>query len=222
MFGIDVHPVYQLLLNFLQVKRENYEVVIVKVSEGRRYIPKGLRAYVRRIKGANFRYIGYYHFLTSGKPEAQARNFIKRVESLGGPKGKILAVDFESNAIARRIPSNRDLRVFVATVKKRYPNKKVLLYSGQGFWTGGDASGDASDYNVDGLWSARYADLDKHDNPRAYWKRIKSWWLRVDDWGGNPPPKKVMAQFTSTGRVAGKYVDVNVVLDVDELDRIAG
>lgn len=220
MFGIDVHPIYQLLLSFLKVKQEGYKLVIVKVSEGKRYIPKGLRAFVSRIKKQKFPYIGYYHFLTSVDPEAQAKNFINRVESLGGPEGKILAVDFESNAVARRIPSNRDLKRFVAAVKKRYPNKKILLYSGQGFWDGGDSSGDASDYNVDALWSARYADLAKHDNPRTYWNNVESWWLSADTWGGTPPPKKIMAQFTSTGRVAGKYVDVNVVLDAAELDKL--
>ncbi len=222
MFGIDVHPVYQLLLKFRQVKQEDYDVVIVKVSEGKRYIPKGLRFFVRRIKKQKFPFIGYYHFLTSVDPEAQARNFIKRVESLGGPQGKILCVDFESNAIARRIPSNRDLKRFVAAVKRRYPNKKILLYSGEGFWNGGDSSGDASDYNVDGLWSARYADLNKHENPKSYWRNIRNWWEKEDNWGGNPPPKKVMAQFTSTGKVANLYVDVNYVFNVDELKRIRG
>lgn len=222
VFGVDVHPVYQLLLNFREVKREDYPAVFVKVSEGKRYIPKGLRFYVRRIKKAGFPVIGYYHFLTSTDGDAQAANFCRRVNGLGGPEGKVLIVDFESNAIARRIPSNRDLKRFVAGVKRRFPGKKILLYSGYGFWNGGDSSGDASDYNVDALWDARYPDLEKHDSPKSYWKAIEAWWMGQPTWGGTPPPARIGGQFTSTGKVAGKYVDVSVFFGgLEELRRLA-
>lgn len=210
MFGIDVHPVYQLLLSFVQAKREGYDAVFVKVSEGGLYIPKGLRRFVRRIKKAGFPVIGYYHFLTSSDGDRQAANFCKQVNKLGGPDGKVLIVDFESNAVARRVPSNRDLKKFVRGVKRRFPRCKILLYSGYGFWTGGESSGDASEYDVDALWDARYADLNKHENPKAYWNNVKGWWLGQPRWGGKPPPKRIAGQFTSTGKVAGKYIDVNV------------
>lgn len=221
VFGVDVHPVYQLLLNFREVKREGYPVVFVKVSEGRRYVPKGLRFFVRRIEKAGFPVMGYYHFLTSADGDAQAENYCKRVNALGGPEGKVLIVDFESNAIERRIPSNRDLKRFVAGVKRRFPGKKVLLYSGYGFWEGGDPSGDASEYGVDALWDARYPDLNKHEAPKAYWRSIAAWWLSQPRWGGTPPPERIGGQFTSTGKVAGKYVDVNVFFDgLEDLERL--
>lgn len=223
MFGIDVHPVYQLLLRFKKVKQEGYDLVFLKVSEGTRYIPKGLRLFAWRIKKQNFRFVGYYHFLTSADPVKQAANFEKRVRKLGGPKGKVLIVDFEEYINnPGKTPGNMHLKRFVASVKKRFPGKKVLLYSGPGFWNGGDPSGDASQYGVDGIWSAHYGDMNKHGNPKGYWKSISKWWQRTSWFGGNPPPKRVMGQFTSTGKVAGMYVDVNYVFNVDELERIRG
>src|SRR5215212_775513 len=117
MFGIDVHPVYQLLLNLRRVRQEGYESVFVKVSEGTTYIPKGLKRFVRRIRRVGFPIIGYYHFLTNADGDRQAANFVKRVNSLGGPRGRVLIVDFES--YGRKTPSNADLKKFVAGVRKR-------------------------------------------------------------------------------------------------------
>jgi len=223
MFGIDVHPVYQLLLRFKGVKREGYDFVFVKVSEGTGYIPKGLRFFVRRIKKQKFKYVGYYHFLTNSDPIRQAANFEKQVRKVGGAKGRVLIVDFEEyNNAPHKTPSNSQLKRFVASVKKRFPGKKVLLYSGPGFWEGGDPSGDASQYGVDGIWSAHYADMKKHNAPKKYFRNLEAWWKRTSWFGGNEPPPRVMGQFTSTGKVSNLYVDVNYTFDKAALDRIAG
>lgn len=221
IFGVDVHPVYQLLMRLRKSAKEGYKVCFVKVSEGSSYRPTGLRLYWHRVKRAGFSVIGCYHFLNNEDGDKQAAYFCHRVNKIGGPKNKVLIVDFE--AYGDKTPSNATLKKFVAGVKRRFPGKKVLLYSGYGFWTGGDASGDASQYDVDGLWDARYAATDKHQDPKAYWYRVKDWWLKQPTWGGTPPPKRIAGQFTSAGRVGGLYVDTNVFfVTEDELKKFAG
>jgi GH25 family lysozyme M1 (1,4-beta-N-acetylmuramidase) len=209
MYGIDVHSEFQADISFNKVKEEGYDAVFIKVSEGTNFVPGGLKDFVGRAKGKDF-VLGYYHFLTNAQGDRQAAHFCKKVRDMGGPKNRVLIADFE--AYGSRTPSNRNLKDFVRGVKKRFPGKKVLLYSGYGFWTGGDSSGDASDYDVDGLWDARYPDLNKHDHPKRYYEEVKGWLNNQPRWGGTPPPKTIARQFTSTGRVAGLYVDVNKFL----------
>jgi GH25 family lysozyme M1 (1,4-beta-N-acetylmuramidase) len=208
MYGIDIHPVYQEDISFKRVKSARYNIVFVKVSEGTSYVPPGLKDYVQRIKSRGFAAVGYYHFLDNSPGDKQAALFCKKVRDLGGFKGKVLIVDFET--YGSKTPGNNDLDNFVAGVKKRFgKNTPVLLYSGDGFWNGGDSSGDASKYNVQGLWDARYADMKQHRWPRAYWNSIKRWYFSNRMWGGPPPPKRIAHQFTSAGFVGGLYVDVN-------------
>ena len=207
MFGIDVHPVYQDDINFDDTYRSGYRAVFVKVSEGTSYVPPGLAAFVERIKAHDFT-LGFYHFLDNSGGDRQAANFCKQVTKLGGPEGRVLIVDFE--AYGTLTPSNRILKDFVAGVRKRFgANMPIILYSGDGFWNGGESSGDASEYGVSGLWDARYADMDQHRWPRAYWTKIRSWYLSNKMWGGTPPPNRVAVQYTSAGYVGGLYVDVN-------------
>ena len=219
MFGIDVHSEYQAGISFAQVREEGYDAVFIKVSEGTSFVPGGLRDFVDRAKGKGF-VLGLYHFLTDADGDRQAAHFCDKVRDVGGPQNRVLIVDFEP--YGDRTPGNTTLKRFVQGVKGRFPGKKVLLYSGYGFWTGGDPSGDASDYNVDGLWDARYADMNKHDRPKQYWEDIRNWWLSQPRWGGTPPPKRIAGQYTSQGLVAGKYIDTNVFfISREELEDFA-
>jgi hypothetical protein len=112
-------------------------------------------------------------------------------------------VDFE--AYGTLSPSNAILDDFVARLRKEVGNHPIILYSGRGFWTGGDSSGKANHYGVDLTWDAYYLDMVKHDKPMEYYNDIRGWgWGRR--WGSALPK---MWQFTSTGLVAGQYIDVN-------------
>ena len=223
LYFIDCHPEYQKSLRFREVMKEGYEAAVVKVSEGTSFVPGGLKSYVRRIKGVNFISragerilrkperqitIGYYHFLTNADGDRQAAHFMRTVKSLGGHANRLLVVDFEANGPSpERTATNAALKAFVRGVKRRTGGHPVILYSGYGFWTSGDNSGPAEDYNVDATWDARYADMNRHDNPRQYWDSVKSWYWNQAKWGSMKPK---MVQFTSAGRVASIYMDVNI------------
>ena len=205
---LDVHPVYQKDLDLERARKEGYEHIVIKASEGTNYVPPGFRDYVRRARAADFG-LAVYHFLTRGRGDAQAAHFVKTVRSVGAPSNFVLVVDFEEyiNQPART-PRNEDLKAFVAGVKRRTNGQCVVCYSGYGFWTGGNPSGDARKYRIDAKWDARYADLNKHENPQGYWWKIAAWWLRQKRWGGWRT-KRIAGQFTSTGKVANLYMDVN-------------
>lgn len=80
-----------------------------------------------------------------------------------------------------------------------------MLYSGRGFWNGGDSSGGFDQYGADVAWDARYLDMEPHPRPKVYYDQIKEHgWGKP--WGGVEP---MFWQFTSAGRVARMNVDVN-------------
>ncbi len=201
-FFVDVHPEYQRGLDFRRVGELGYAAAIVKASQGGSYVPTGLREYFARAKGSGL-IPGLYHFLDATAPGVvQAQHFARTIASVGGPEGKILAVDFEDYGDAS--PSNGHLSTFVAQLRRAIGDHPIVLYTAKSFWEGGDPSGPFTRYGCDALWSARYADMVKHDRPREHYGRIKDWgW---DSVGGKTSDAW---QFTSTGLVAGQYIDVN-------------
>jgi hypothetical protein len=60
------------------------------------------------------------------------------VEKVGGPDGKIIAVDFENYASP---PTNRILHNFIESLRHHIPRRPILVYSNEGFWQGGGPSG---------------------------------------------------------------------------------
>jgi len=225
---IDAHSVYQKDLKARRVKKEGWDAVVIKVSEGTGFVPAGLKRFVRRFKALNvftrlvdgvkkvFRregsgetVIGYYHFLTDADGDRQAAHFMRQVNRLGGPEGRLLVVDFEANGPSPgKTATNRALREFVAGVKRRTNGHPVILYSGYGFWTSGDSSGNPDDYGVAGTWDARYADMKFHPNPKAYWKSVAPWYWRQPKWDNKDDLLAV--QYTSKGKVANYWMDCNV------------
>lgn len=200
---IDVHSEYQRGLDFKRVKRLGYSAAIIKATQGTGYIPSGLKDFVGRARNAGL-LIGLYHFLDDSGGDRQAAHFVSKVKDLGGAEGKLLVVDFEQHPNPAQTATNRALEAFVSGVKRRTNNHAVVLYSGYGFWTGGDPSGNARDYGVDAIWDARYPDMARHKYPRAYYRSVKGWYDRQARWGGMQP---AAWQFTSAGRVAGQYID---------------
>jgi GH25 family lysozyme M1 (1,4-beta-N-acetylmuramidase) len=218
VFLIDCHPEYQAGLDFKRVKAQGYVAAICKATQGTSYVPSGLKAYVKRIEDAGLT-LGFYHFLDASDGDRQAAHFVNAVRGLGGPAGKLLVVDFEQHPDPSKTATNRALDAFVAGVKKRTNDHAVICYSGYGFWTGGDSSGEAKDYGIDAPWDARYADMNRHDDLQAYWNKIKGWYWSQPRWGGMDP---FAVQFTSAGLVAGMHVDVDVVPHAPDLERLAG
>jgi GH25 family lysozyme M1 (1,4-beta-N-acetylmuramidase) len=211
VFGIDVHPEYQRGLNFERARTEGYEFCVIKATEGPyrdgdRYVPSGFKDFYRRAEAEGF-VMGAYHFLLSTPARAQADHFLRTIEAVGGPEDKILMVDFEEYPAPHGYltPGNDQLEAFVAEVKRRVGDHPVVLYSGRGFWNGGDASGDFGQYGADAAWDAMYLDMNPRDRPREYYDdvRHRGW---GEPWGGVEP---WFWQFTSAGGVAGMNIDVN-------------
>lgn len=122
---------------------------------------------------------------------------------------KILVVDFEAyNApYAHLTPTNDTLQRFIACVRRVVGDlRPILVYSGRGFWNGGDPSGPLSSFgNHLYAWDAMYRSNDPVGNPKTYYSRVHG-----DGWGkpwGDEEP--IMWQFTPGGRVAGFDLDVN-------------
>lgn len=206
VWGIDVHSEYQRGLDFKRVasKDEGYAFAVIKFSQGAGYVPAGTVDYFKRAEASGL-VVGGYHFLDSTAPGAdQARHFMTMVKSVGGHKGKLIAVDFENYDPAP--PSNKHLKDFMVEIRKHIGDYPIILYTNKGFWEAGHSSGDFSQYGADALWVARYANMVKHGWPGRHYRDILGWSGAWESVGGKASD---FWQFTSTGHVAGQYIDVN-------------
>lgn len=228
-FLIDAHPRYQPELDFEQAAEEGYVGALIKTSQGAKYVPRGFANYFRRAREA-MDFSGVYHFLDgTATGRAQADHFLSTVEKVGGPDGKIIAVDFENETPP---PTNLILEHFVEALRHHIPERPILVYSNKGFWNGGKPSGALSRYGENLIaWDSAYLEEDHHRNPKLYYREVanvpriwRKWDLSVpwsEKWGSVRP---LMWQFTSSGLVAGRYhMDVNAYrADRRRLKTLAG
>jgi GH25 family lysozyme M1 (1,4-beta-N-acetylmuramidase) len=216
MFGFDVHPEYQRGLNFERARAEGYEFCIIKAAEGpyrdgSKYVPTGFKDFFRRAEAEGF-VMGVYDFLLSTPAKAQADHFLRTIEAVGGPEDKVLMVDFEAHPNPALTPGNDQLKTFISEVKRRVGDHPIVVYSGRGFWNGGDPSGDFAQYGADVAWDAYYLHMDPVHPKRFYANSERSFqdaglpWGWGKPWGGVEP---WFWQFTSAGSVAGMNIDVN-------------
>jgi hypothetical protein len=141
------------------------------------------------------------------------------VQSFGGARGRLLCVDFEeySPKYSWLTPSNATLKAFNGRLNELSNNHPLILYSGSGFWDGGDSSGEFDQYDADVLWEARYPDLEVMPRPRDEYQSLKDWGWK--GFGGEAP---VFWQFTPAGTVAGMNIDVNAYrLPINHLRSLA-
>ena len=217
IFGIDVHPEYQRALNFERARAEGYEFCFIKATEGpyrdgSAYVPSGFKEFFRRAEAEGF-VMGVYDFLLSTPGKPQADHFLRTIEAVGGPEDKILMVDFEAYGSSPALtPGNDQLKGFIAEVKRRVGDHPIVVYSGRGFWNGGDASGNFAQYGADVAWDAYYLHMDPvhpkqfYGHSKEYFQNAGLPWGWGKPWGGVEP---WFWQFTSAGGVAGMNIDVN-------------
>src|SRR5215216_3889339 len=216
IFGIDVHSEYQRGLNFERARAEGHEFCVIKAAEGPyrdgdKYVPTGFKEFFRRAEAEGF-VMGVYDFLLSTPAEAQADHFLRTIEAVGGPEDKILMVDFEDYANYPALtPGNDQLKNFIAEVKRRVGDQPIVVYSGRGFWNGGDSSGGFAQYGADVAWDAYYLHMDPvhpkqfYANSERYFQNAGLSWGWGKPWGGVEP---MFWQFTPAGSVAGMNIDV--------------
>ena len=226
VFGIDVHPEYQRGFDFERAKAQGYEYAFIKASEGpyrdgTTYVPGGFKEFCNRARAAGL-IVGLYHFLIESDPDdpqrggrIQAEHFLRTINSVGGTNGKLLCVDFEhySDKYPWLTPGNATLKAFVSSLRLRVGKHPIVLYSGRGFWNGGESSGDFDQYGADVAWDAYYYHMKPIDDPKGFYRRHKElaekWGISSgwgEPWGGVSP---MFWQFTSAGSVSGVNVDVD-------------
>ncbi len=204
VYGLDLHAEYQRGFDFARAAKEGYKFAIHKTSQGLGYVPSGFADFFRRSDNS-LSVSGFYHFLERGSSGvAQADHFIDTMARVGGPSGRLVAVDFE--AYGDLSPTNEQLEDFIRRVKARTNNHAIILYSSVSFWNSGTPSGSLSRYGADVTWEARYPDMLKHRAPKLYYQAMRRWYGWNVGFGGVKP---WFWQFTSTGLVSGQYVDVN-------------
>jgi GH25 family lysozyme M1 (1,4-beta-N-acetylmuramidase) len=223
LFGIDVHSEYQRGLNFERARAEGYEFCIIKAAEGpyrdgNTYVPTGFKEFFRLAEAEGF-VMGVYDFLLSTPAKAQADHFLRTIEAVGGPEDKILMVDFEAHPNPALTPGNEQLKTFISEVKRRVGDHPIVVYSGRGFWNGGDSSGGFDQYGADVAWDAYYLHMDPvrpkqfYANSERYFQDAGISWGWGKPWGGVEP---WFWQFTSAGGVGGMNIDVNAYRGTSE------
>ena len=84
VFMIDAHPEFQRDLNFERAAEEGYEGVLVKTSQGSKFVPDGFAPYFRRARDA-MDFSGVYHFLGgTATGRAQADHFLSTIDNVVG------------------------------------------------------------------------------------------------------------------------------------------
>jgi GH25 family lysozyme M1 (1,4-beta-N-acetylmuramidase) len=157
--------------------------VFVKSTEGRSYRNPAAAAQVKRARTAGL-VVGWYHFLwpqydrgtadgkgtstkeVSGSPEVQAAFFLDSTPALSGD---LLALDWEhagsfTSGQSGGYASYQEKNRFLAEVKRRRPDLKIVLYVNRYMWNASDKKAG------NGLWLAEYAAKPTIAEPWLFWQ----------------------------------------------------
>lgn len=213
VFGLDLHPVYQRLFDFKRAYRAGFRFVIIKASQGDRYVPAGFRDFVLKAEDAGF-LVGYYPFLERGPSGAnQAEHFLDTVDRVGGIARRLVAVDFErygDNGVLS--PTNEQLYSCNSFLSKHLTGTQELgIYSTYDFWSTGDPSGPFAQYKAGWAWEARvWYNEEKRRFPRLFYRRWKKWYEHPDQAPRGLGGKNArMRQYTWGGYAGGLWVDTD-------------
>jgi hypothetical protein len=216
-WGVDLNPRLQRGFDFERAVEDGWTDFFIKASEGPwrngKFLPMPrLKEFVHRAEAAGGR-VGLYAYLVEsfeaeGKSgRANAEHFLKRVDSVGGPDGRLIIADFEGypGKYSFLSPTNGNLEAFGEHVLDRLDrDHPYVIYSAYGYWTGGKPSGPVERYGTKLTWDAQLA-VDKHvDHPKSYYHEMEHWGWHNKVWGGEVP---IYWQFTWKGHVGGLYLD---------------
>jgi GH25 family lysozyme M1 (1,4-beta-N-acetylmuramidase) len=182
-------------LNIAQVAREGYSACVCKATEGSTYVDPTFDRNIAAIKKAGM-IPGAYHFIRDGDGAAQARHFYDRVHRLGGPNGWLIQLDCESDGYGT------EMTAWASQWRKLTGNHPFLIYSGSWWWprTNGFRGAALTPY----LWHSHYVAGTGYGSELYRKVPASSWTPGYGGW-----PKATILQFSSTGKVAGKPLDVN-------------
>lgn len=173
---------------------EGYSGVWMKATEGTTFRDGMFDTFARQVI-ASGAVPGAYHYLRSGSGRVQCDAFYRRIRDHGGPDGWLAACDNEANA------SWQTTVDFFARWRELAGDHPLFMYSGNWWWSKRGWNGASlTPY----LWDSRYVSGSGYGS--ALYERVpESWWSsRYGGWGG-----VTVLQFSSSGSVAGRKVDVN-------------
>ena len=190
IFGVDIHPRYQAGISIEQIRREGFDFIAVKVTDGMdsSFMEAGSADMIRRAKKAGLLTLGY-HYLRAGNEEVQAKLFGAQLRTLQVPG----MLDAEEGA-----GGITSIRAFMAACRKH--NIPVpLMYLPRWYW---QKIGSPDLRGLPPLWASRYvtgADF----AAKLYDRHSAAGW---ESYGGLPVE---VLQFTDKARVAGRNIDAD-------------
>jgi len=86
IFGVDIHPRFQAGISIEEIRREGFDFMAVKVSEGtdQSYLALGSADFLRRGRTTGLLCLGY-HYLHPGDEDVQAKVFTEALSNTGVP-----------------------------------------------------------------------------------------------------------------------------------------
>ncbi|MFI5493580.1 GH25 family lysozyme [Actinoplanes sp. NPDC051859] len=182
-------------IDIAQIAREGYSACVCKATEGTNYKDPTFDRNITAVIKAGM-IPGAYHYLRAGDGAAQARHFYQQVRQLGGPDGWLIQFDAESDGYGT------EMTAWAAEWSRLTGNHPFFIYSGSWWWprTRGFRGADLTPL----LWHSHYVDGSDYGSV-LYRKVPASWWM--PGYGGWP--KATILQFSSSGKVAGRRIDVD-------------
>jgi hypothetical protein len=205
IYGVDIHPRFQAGINIEEIRREGFDFMAVKVSEGvdASYLAVGSADFLQRGGAAGLFSLGY-HYLDAGNEEAQARTFAEALDTAGVPG----MLDAEALAANGQTPllTITAIRTFLAACR-RLGARVPLLYMPRWYW---DRLGRPSLAGLPPLWASSYVSVPSAPASVMYQSHAAASW---DSYG---PLGVEVLQFTDRAQVAGQLVDADHYLGTRE------
>lgn len=159
--GFDVSH-YQGRIDWPTVAKEPYSYVVIKATQGTRYVDPRLRDNAAGAEQHNIAH-GFYHFYDpSADPAVQAKHFIDTVRPLKAPFRPILDVEIAHKQSVSDI--REGVSIWLRAVEKAF-DCKPALYTYAGFWDAHFAEG----FDSYRFWLADYAAEPNPPKSRPRW-----------------------------------------------------
>jgi hypothetical protein len=191
IFGVDVHPQFQAGLNIEQVRREGFDFLAAKVSQGTTVYDS--QDWLRRSKACGLLAMGY-HYLEPGNEVAQARTFAAQLRA-GGVPGMLDAEYPLANGDTLTVPG---IRSFL-TAARSFGAQVPLVYLPHWYW---QRMGSPDLTGLPPLWASSYVTGSGFASALVQAVTPTAWAAY-----GHLPV--AVLQFTDRGLVAGRSIDVD-------------
>ena len=182
-------------IDVARIAREGYAACVCKATEGTTYTDPTFARNTAAAKKARM-IPGAYHYLRDGDGAAQARHFHRQVSRQGGPSGWLIQLDCEADGYGP------EMTAWAKEWRRLTNGHPFLIYSGAWWWprTRGFRGAGLTPH----LWASRY--VSGTDTGSKLYQRVPDSWWRPGYGGWE---QATILQFSSTGKVAGKRIDVN-------------